>query len=266
MIHIGQGRTADIYNIQESQILKLYKQEFPTGAIQDEFLISRFVHSLGIRTPEPIEFTSQDNRNGILFQKVEGESLLKRIAKKPLFIKRYSMIVASLHHEIHTHSAVGLLRKQKMVLTDQIMAASLLTEDEKFRIITYLEELPDGNMLCHGDFHPDNILVGEETWIIDWMTGMAGNPSGDVARTLVLLNFGTMPEETPRLIKFFVNLLRKKVQREYLSHYLKQSKQDYIEIDRWILPVAAARLVEWIPKEEQNQLLLEIRKRLSAIT
>ncbi|MEC0333726.1 hypothetical protein NYE76_04040 [Paenibacillus sp. FSL M7-0831] len=39
----------------------------------------------------------------------------------------------------------------------------------------------------------------------------------------------------------------------------------YHEIDGWTLPVAAARLADWIPPEEKNRLLSEIRARLRAL-
>ncbi|WP_308530680.1 aminoglycoside phosphotransferase family protein [uncultured Paenibacillus sp.] len=71
----------------------------------------------------------------------------------------------------------------------------------KQEIMDYLKSLPDGTRLCHGDFHPENVMIGERNWVIDWMTGMIGNPAGDVARTLLLFRFGTLPDEASSSIK-----------------------------------------------------------------
>ena len=50
-------------------------------------------------------------------------------------------------------------------------------------------ELDDGARgVCHYDFHPVNVLVGPDGWVvIDWLTVAAGPPAADLARTLVLL-------------------------------------------------------------------------------
>ncbi|WP_157259453.1 aminoglycoside phosphotransferase family protein [Paenibacillus sp. OSY-SE] len=263
---IGQGRTADIFEYQKDKIMKLYHQGFPEDAVNQEFLISKFIYSLGIHTPQAYELTDVDSRQGIVFQRIAGSSLLNIITKKPWQIKKHARTLASLHANIHTHHAAGNLRNQKQVLSGSIQATPLLTKEEKKKTIHYLEQLPPGDMLCHGDFHPDNVMVGEEHWIIDWMTGMSGNPAGDVARTFLLLNHGTMPDGTPKLLKAIINFLRNNLKHEYMKHYLSASGLAYSEIDRWILPVAAARLVEWIPKEEKDTLIMLVKDRLRALS
>ncbi|PAK55758.1 aminoglycoside phosphotransferase family protein [Paenibacillus sp. 7541] len=269
MKQIGQGRTADIFEHHEDEnmIIKLYKRSFPEDAINQEFQISNLVYSLGINTPQPIELIQLDHRKGIIFRRISGVSLLKIMGKSPLSINKHSRKLATLHHNLHGHHVVGELRQQKNVLSNNIKSASALTESEKNIIIDYLEKLPhDNNRLCHGDYHPDNVMVGEENWIIDWMTGMYGNPAGDVARSVILLSTGTMPNGTSKHINSVINFLRDKLKKEYVRHYIELSGLDYADIDRWILPVAAARLVEWMPKEEQEQLLKIIKERLRAVS
>ncbi|MNP75681.1 hypothetical protein D3C76_1727830 [compost metagenome] len=95
---------------------------------------------------------------------------------------------------------------------------------------------------------------------------MSGDPAGDVARTVILFSLGTMPEGTPNIIKIIVNFMRNRMKTEYIKEYLNITGKDYSEIDKWVLPVAAARLVEWIPKEEQDKLVILIKDRLSAIS
>lgn len=53
--------------------------------------------------------------------------------------------------------------------------------------------------------------MATDYWIIDWMTGMAGNPSGDIARSLLFLTYGTMPEGTPKIVSIIVNFLRQRI-------------------------------------------------------
>ncbi|MNJ61736.1 Phosphotransferase enzyme family protein [compost metagenome] len=135
------------------------------------------------------------------------------------------------------------------------------------KIIHHLQALPEDHQLCHGDYHPDNVLIANQdnSWVIDWMTGMAGNPLGDIARSVLLLTYGTLPEGTPRIKGLLVNFFRKRIKNEYVRYYLKLANKDYAEVDAWILPVAAARLSDGIPDAEKNALLLDIKDRLKMI-
>jgi aminoglycoside phosphotransferase (APT) family kinase protein len=47
--------------------------------------------------------------------------------------------------------------------------------------------------ICHGDFHPYNLLAkdGEVTGILDWSSCRIGDPASDVASTLVIFNAAT---------------------------------------------------------------------------
>lgn len=269
MNKIARGRTADIFTYPEDEniIIKLFKSNFSEDAINQEFQNSKIVYSLGLHTPQPIKLLELDNRKGILFRRVSGDSILSMIRKHPLLLSKYAKVLAALHYKIHSYSEVEGLTHQRKILSDHIKSASALIESERSIIIEYLEKLPHkGNTLCHGDFHPDNVMVGEEKWIIDWMTGMSGNPAGDVARTIIILSTGTMPEGTTIFFKFVASLLRKRLVRGYIRHYIKLSGLDYTDINQWILPVAAARLVEWMPEEEQEQLVKIIKKRMREIS
>ncbi|WP_189596836.1 phosphotransferase family protein [Paenibacillus elgii] len=150
--------------------------------------------------------------------------------------------------------------KQKVILARNIQNAWQLSDDVKKKIIDVLERLPDGECLCHGDFHPDNVIVGERHWVIDWMTGMVGNPAGDV---VLLFRFGTLPDEAPRAVKEALQHMSTKISQIYLERYLSCSGLPFSDIDEWMLPIAAARLSEWIPDREKQLLLNLIEERIS---
>jgi aminoglycoside phosphotransferase (APT) family kinase protein len=87
--------------------------------------------------------------------------------------------------------------------------------------------------------------------ILDWMTACQGDPLADVARTSVLLTFGQAPYMN-RLIRNLIDLLRGAFYRSYLSRYLALHPQvTWAEVEAWMIPVAAARLREDIPGEQQ---------------
>lgn len=266
---IGEGRTADVFEHQEDEhtVIKLFKKDFSEEAIHREFQISQLAYSLGIRTPQPLEILQLGDRIGITYRRVTGVSLLKMLAQRPLAIKNHAGNLASLHVRMHAHRVAGQLVQQKEMLLLNIQAVTVLTEREKNIIIEHLKQLPhDDARLCHGDFHPDNVMVGENDWVIDWMNGTSGNPAGDVARTIILLSTGSLPAETPKLIKLILQFFRIRFKNRYVKAYLRLSGLEYDDIDRWILPVAAARLSEWLTQEEQEQILDIIHERLGNIS
>lgn len=261
---IGQGRTADIYEHPENKtwVIKLCKEHVPEDDVRREFQIASDAFSLRVPTPEPIELVQLDGRMGIVYERADGVPLLKVIGKQPLAIKRHAGKLAALHHAMHVHQAGGEWPRQKEVLRQHIEAAAGLADSEKEAILHHLERLPDEDRLCHGDFHPDNVMSGKRDWIIDWNNGMRGNPAGDVARTVLLIGIGSMPPGIPRYVELLVNKGRNVLKDLYLKAYLQRSGMTHAEMEEWLLPMAAARLVEWIPDREKEQLLAFIRERM----
>ena len=97
--------------------------------------------------------------------------------------------------------------------------------------------------------------------IVDWITACQGNPGRDIARTLTLLKFATLPDPG-----FFKQILVKLISRWISQIYLNQLAKldplfDWQAIQAWMLPIAAARLSENVTNEEQT-ILTWIRKRL----
>lgn len=262
---IGQGRTADIFNYGVEKILKLYKPDISRDVINVEYLISQHVYKLGLQSPKPFDIINIEDKTGIIFQKISGISMLKMLSNKPWIVSRESIRLAELHYSIHKLSVSEFPRMQKEILAENINQVAKLTTKEKGKIINHLKDLPEGNKLCHGDFHPDNVLIGDRDWIIDWPTGMSGNPAGDIARTFLLLRLASLPDGTPKIIKYIANRLRKQMYKIYIKQYIKLSGINYSEIDRWILPVAAARLVEGVPEEEKMKLLSLIKEKIKEI-
>jgi aminoglycoside phosphotransferase (APT) family kinase protein len=158
------------------------------------------------------------------------------------------------------------LPEYKTKLKNEISRTGLLTEDVKSKLYEYIDQLADDNILCHGDFHPDNVLIAKDrAVIIDWMTAARGNPLADVARTSIMFKFGDVSEK-PYLEKKMINFFRTKFLSEYINHYMDISSVKLEQIEQWELPVAAARLSEGIPDSEKMTLLNFINCKIGLIS
>ncbi|WP_179281100.1 phosphotransferase family protein [Paenibacillus sp. XY044] len=258
---VAAGRTAEVLAYQPGQVLKLYREGMPRGMAEEEYQISLKVYNTGVTTPRPIRIVEHGTRFGVVYEQASGMTMLQAISVNPDMLHEEAARMARLHQELHARDIYGL-PEQKAVLKNRIQHSPFLAEVEKERIIAYLLQLPEGSKLCHGDFHPDNIILGEQEWVIDWMTGTRGNPAGDVARTVVLIQMGTMPEGTPEeIVKQFARM-REEIVKEYARHYIGSGSLSQEEVDAWRLPIAAARLTEWIPDAEKAGLLALVREAL----
>lgn len=258
---IGSGRTAEIFEYGDGRVLKLYHAGMPEDQVEAEYQIGRFVCQSGVSSPIPFERVRYDDRHGIVYERVDGVTMLASLTQQPGGPAAEAERMAKLHSRIHGLSIPGL-PSQKAHLGERIRHAPLLSGEEKEQIALYLRDLPDGDRLCHGDYHPDNIMLGEKEWIIDWMTGMSGHPAGDVARTALLLQFGSVPDEAPGEVVEWLAAMRMQLLEAYLQAYTSYAGMTWHDIRRWMLPVAAARLCEWIPDAEKEALAAFIREHI----
>jgi len=252
---IGQGRTAEIYSLPDEKILKLFRKDMPNKSVEKEFKLGRILTNSGIPAPAIHEMISLEGRQGIVCQYAPGETMLNYIAEKPFAVRNQARSLAQLQHEVHQHT-VTELPSQKEELARAISEVKMISFAERQKILDYLSSLPSGNSLCHGDFHPDNVMVSpEKAVVIDWMNASSGNPAGDVARTILLLRDAAPPPGTGGWKLKLLQVLRKLFYRAYTREYYKISTLKPEEVEAWTVPVAAARLSEDLPQEEKRVLL-----------
>lgn len=251
---IGQGRTAEVFEWGNDKILKLFRENFPKAAIEKEYDVSLKISKKMNFAPKVYEIVEIDKRCGIVYERIDGSTMMKAIALRPLTVKKEARRLADLHKAIQQKVHYDF-PDYKVILKDNITKTELLEESIKTKLCKYIDELEDGDMLCHGDFHPDNILMTKDgERIIDWMTAAKGNPLADIARTSILFKFGVIPEKN-FFEKCVINFVRNKFYLEYLKHYMRITGVRIEQIEKWELPIAAARLNEWLPKEEKDGIL-----------
>ena len=196
-----------------------------------------------------------------MYEKAPGMDMFSLLSSKPLSICGMGKRIAIIHSEIHSTTIKNVVTAKEK-LTQEIGWVDDLTQNEKNRIIGVLSTLSEKNSLCHFDFHPGNILVsGSKYQVIDWMTACAGNPAADVARTWLLLKYGEI-RNADKKTAFVVSAVKAIIRRQYLRNVCRLSHITRTEMDSWIVPVAAARLSEWLTESERRKLLRLIRKKL----
>lgn len=258
MIFLSSGRMAEVYTWGESKILKLNKAMFSKAVAEKEYQITHAAHQAGIPVPEAYEVIELDGRFGIIFDRIDGKTLLDELSAKPWKVIVIARQLARLHVQIHSCQAESALPGQKNEMIRSIDAAECLSESDKGRVKEYLSKMPDGRSFCHGDFHPGNVLMSERgPIIIDWLTGTTGDPLADVCRTEMIMRTSGVPENTPTVTRVFITLFKSLFCRVYLREYRRLKPFTSSDLNRWSLLISAARLREVKDYKKEETLLLK---------
>jgi aminoglycoside phosphotransferase (APT) family kinase protein len=140
-------------------------------------------------------------------------------------------------------------------LEKMIKATQALPRKMTQAALDRLAQLSDGDVVCNGDFHPDNVVLSRRgPVIIDWSDATRGNPLADVARTSLLFQLANLPPHTPG--RGLIEVGRAIFHRLYLRRYFQLQSASRDELRAWQLPVAVARLSEGLAEEETRLLLM----------
>jgi len=105
---IGRGGTAEVYTWKKYQVLKLFFDWVPASWIQGEVELAQRVSASSVPTPKFIEMTSYSNRRAIVYERIDGHTMLHLISSRPWLVKQQARILAALHAQINQESGEGL--------------------------------------------------------------------------------------------------------------------------------------------------------------
>jgi uncharacterized protein (TIGR02172 family) len=254
---IAEGRTAEIYEWRDGTVLKLYHPWFPSCLVEYESSAAHAVVAAGIPTPAAGEIVEVNGRRGIIFERVSGISMLQDMNTRPWRIFKHARALAELQFRVNQLSFPGL-NSYKDGLAYAIQQAPHLDDGLRDQSLSLLSSLPDGNQVCHGDFHPGNIMLTPKgAVVIDWMTVSTGHPIADFARTSMLLTVG--PKGAGKQITPIVASALQLFYKIYARRYLQLNPDINRQYPRWLTVIAAARVAEQI--EPERAALIEIVKK-----
>lgn len=191
---IAQGGEADVHAIDEHTVLRVAR--IANGKTSStERIIEPVLESHGIPAPRIREFLTIDGKLAEVMDRIHGTSMLEDMLTDP------ATAMTDLHTFIHLFSQVLSIHEDDIPdgsklsnITDTMHALASSDNELPANIKEFathtLNELPRGDALCHGDFHPGNILMQDgQPYIIDWSSAHLGNPVSDIAHTYLLLTY-----------------------------------------------------------------------------
>lgn len=251
---VGRGRTAEVYAWKEGSVLKLFVPGFPSSLVDQEVEGTRAANTAGIPSPQLRSIIRVDGRRGLVLERLAGLSMLTLLGREPARVTHYADIFAELQARMHSCHAPGLTSRRED-LARRIARAGVVARVKGDALAT-LERLPDGDSLCHCDFHPGNVLMTPQGLaVIDWSFAARGTPASDAARTALLLRIADAPPGSFR-VAWVEREAKDRFYRAWLKRYRELKPDAAGAMWSWLLPVAVARLADEIPEERPRLMTL----------
>ncbi len=242
---LGSGRGAEVFLYGDAAVLKRYRPGFGGHRTEAQALRSLDGHDVA---PKLIDVVDCDGRVGLVVERVAGVDMLTLLQRQPWRVRRCAHQLARAHRAIHGLPAPAGLADLREVLASRIRDAGL-RQVLLGQVLGLLDGLPDGDRLCHGDYHPGNLLVTpDRAAVIDWGSAARGAPEADHARTLLLLRWSQTLPGTPLLSRAVIATGRSLLAGAYERAYRRASAPSP-RTDAWLIVQAAARLSEGIDTE-----------------
>lgn len=220
-------RTADGF-------VKTFDSNYSKADILNEALNQARVEETDLNIPKIKAIEVLDGKWSIVMDYAEGTTLTELMLAHPEKEDEYLELFVDLQRTVLSKKVPNLNRlKDKMQAR---ISLAKLDATTRYDLHTRLDSLPKHYNLCHGDFHPSNIIIAKDgtPYIVDWAHATQGNSSADVATTYLL---------------FYLEG-KEQLADKYLKLYCLKSDTAIQYVQKWIPIVAASRLTKAKPEED----------------
>ena len=216
-----------VYDLGD-KIVKVFNETKPVSDVFNEALNLARINECGIRSPKALEVSQLENANGwaLVTEKVPGTTLAEKMAAEPQRFGEYLEMFVDLQIEIHGYTS-PLLNRQRDKFARMIDSLDQLNATTRYNLQERLDGMTKEFKVCHGDFNPSNVIVGDDgqLYVCDWAHATQGSPAADVATTYLLF------------------ALNSKDQAEaYLELYCDRADMPMQVVRQWTSIVAASEL------------------------
>ena len=105
---LGKGNTAEVFECEHGKVCKLFFEGYPQQYVEHEYQNAKEVFRLKLKTPEPFGLVTINQRNGIIYERVDGEPLLNH--RQNTNIDELLDMFTQMHYEwLGNHSSNVLL-------------------------------------------------------------------------------------------------------------------------------------------------------------
>ncbi len=241
---IARGNTSDIWAWSKHAVIKVLRPGIPAHWAEMEAETLACVQAAGVPVPKTDGVVDFDGRPGIVMERVDGIAMWERIKRDPSSVADLMELLVDLQLQTQRTAVSGLAPMSRRLHT-KIGEARQLTAAERDEARELLARLPTGDALCHGDFHPANIVLTERgPVILDWFDAAVGDVTADFVRSSLLMRppfdrSSWLAGSTPELLDL--------IHSHYITELVRRDSMDAQAFGAWEVVTAVARMSEPVP-------------------
>jgi hypothetical protein len=226
---VGRGAQATVYAKGEYAV-KLYREGYPKRNVFSEAYMMANLELVSFPGPKIYEVLLVNGRYGLRMDRVKGDMMLEAL-RDPARCKDTLDTLVDLQCRVQKYDKVGWLPDLKQRFHDDLVLNDRLAADLKRTLLRILGGLPDGQALCHCDFHAGNVFFdGTKYTVIDLLQVCRGNPAADAACSYAAYSF-----------------MHRELAEHYLNRYCDKTGTSRNSVRQW-LPVYAGTLLGRTPE------------------
>lgn len=266
---IGKGAVGTIYRYDEETVLKVYRPETPMEELEKERERSQIAFVNGIPTAISYDIVRVGDGYGLLYELVPSGSLGSCINRDPEHAEDYAVKFAEVLKQVHEldTGAMALPDVTEGYRRAAKNMSRYLTEEEYGIALRWIDAMPKGKTVLHGDFHPKNIMVQNgEPLLIDMGDICCGHPIYDVAVAyfVILLVPAERSESVCGVPRAYARRFWDKFMREYFGTddaAVLAEKEKTIESAAFLRMIVAYGVSDSFPEDMVNARVQDLRER-----
>lgn len=243
---IAVGSRSTIHEWGTDAVAKVPLPSTPDGWIESEARFTSIVRRSGAPVPELLGLEMVGGRVVSLYERIRGRSMWAHMVERPDRVPALAESLAALQVRLFTLEAPLDLPRQIDRITCKIRVAAALLDDALLAALSAVPTI-DEHRLCHGDFHPGNVIMGTQgPTIVDWFDVARGTSSADVARSLLLMEGDRTGTEAPQHLPGATPTLLAQLGAAYRSAIDELMSPDPDVVEHWMAIAAVTRLAEGV--------------------
>lgn len=176
---IAKGANGAVYRYDDETIVKTYFSKDALPEIQQERENARKAFILGVSTAIPYGIVRVGEGYGTVTELLDSTNVTKLICNDPENLEKAADYYVELLKNLHSVEAEdGDFPDMKEIALDWARFVSEhIPEQYAKKLIAMIDALPKKNILLHGDYHTNNVMIqNEEPLLIDLDTLCVGHP------------------------------------------------------------------------------------------
>jgi Ser/Thr protein kinase RdoA (MazF antagonist) len=158
LVPLAEGREAHVFLAADGNVVKVMRSVDQEPRVRREAAALQALADREHLAPAFREVTVVAGRPALVIERVIGDDLLNVLSRKPWLVLQVAGTLARAHAAMHEHRAPDSLPQVRDEIAQRIESAKALPANLSETALDRLRTLPDRDRLCHGDYHPANVL------------------------------------------------------------------------------------------------------------